>query len=237
MPPASIADVWFTHQRGFRTSLLNLGYIGGINLASPIAGTLIQNYGVGVCWYGMGGAFILQFILIYFFMPETAYVRSARHNIDFGSGKALNSDDSMKAQGDHVSSADILAPTSTNTMSEPVNSFWRQMLPYSGYDSGDNFFWICARPIRMAASPAVLWASILYMTAISWLVLIAVTISQIFSAPPYSFGIKQVGLVNLSSFVASILATLLADPLTDGVGRYMARRNGGIYGKLQRLSI
>lgn len=34
--PASIADIWFVHERGYRTAIFNLGVVGGINLASPI---------------------------------------------------------------------------------------------------------------------------------------------------------------------------------------------------------
>lgn len=34
--PASIADVWFVHERGYRSAVFNLGVVGGINLASPL---------------------------------------------------------------------------------------------------------------------------------------------------------------------------------------------------------
>jgi MFS family permease len=34
--PASIADIWFVHERGYRTAIFNLGVLGGINLATPI---------------------------------------------------------------------------------------------------------------------------------------------------------------------------------------------------------
>ena len=34
--PASIGDIWFLHERGFRNAVFNLGVLGGINLASPI---------------------------------------------------------------------------------------------------------------------------------------------------------------------------------------------------------
>ena len=34
--PASIADVWYVHERGYRSSIFNLGVLGGINLATPI---------------------------------------------------------------------------------------------------------------------------------------------------------------------------------------------------------
>lgn len=34
--PASIGDIWFVHERGFRNAIFNLGVLGGINLAAPI---------------------------------------------------------------------------------------------------------------------------------------------------------------------------------------------------------
>lgn len=34
--PATIADIWFVHERGFQSAVFNLGVLGGINLASPI---------------------------------------------------------------------------------------------------------------------------------------------------------------------------------------------------------
>jgi hypothetical protein len=84
----------------------------------------------------------------------------------------------------------------------------------------------------MLASPAVLWATLLFTTCISWLVGISVTLSQIFSAPPYNFSVTAVGLTNMSSFVASLLATFIAGPLIDGMVRRMSQRNGGIFGKI-----
>ena len=64
---------------------------------------------------------------------------------------------------------------------------------------------------------------------LTWAVGIAVTLSQIFSQPPYNFTITQVGLCNMSSFVASLLAVPLAIPLSDGMATFCAKRNKGIY--------
>jgi len=100
-----------------------------------------------------------------------------------------------------------------------------------------NLFWITVRPFRLVLSPPVAFGTILYMTCISWLVLIAVTISQIFSLPPYNFSVEHVGLTNLSSFVASVLASIVAQPLSDGLAVYMAKRNGGVYEPEFRLPL
>lgn len=77
----------------------------------------------------------------------------------------------------------------------------------------------------------VLWATLLFTTCISWLVGISITLSQIFSAPPYNFSVTAVGLTNLSSFVASVLATLVSGPLIDGLVKKMSMKNGGTFGK------
>lgn len=40
--PASVADVWHVHERGFRMAIFNLGVLGGINLAGPIGKPSLQ---------------------------------------------------------------------------------------------------------------------------------------------------------------------------------------------------
>ena len=249
--PASIGDVWFVHERGFRSAIFNLGVLGGINLASPIAGTIIQNYGWEVSFWIMGAFFAVQCILVFFFMPESAYHRADVLNLDLGSHENVN--DALKYEKEHenrterleepekVSDADgnIVpgpSPRSASVSSEK-QSYLRELLPYSGFNSDDNLLKIMLRPFTLLASPVVLWATLLFTTCISWLVGISVTISQIFSAPPYNFTVAQVGLTNLSSFVASLLATIVAEPLTDGIARFMARRNGGVYEPEFRLPI
>jgi len=124
----------------------------------------------------------------------------------------------------------------TPASDEKPHSFAKQMLPYSGYVNHVSFLNTVFRPFVMLASPAVLWATLLFTTCISWLVGISVTLSQIFSAPPYNFSVTSVGLTNLSSFVASVLGTALAGPLIDGVVRRMSLRNGGTFGKYSHYS-
>lgn len=94
----------FVHERGFRTAVFNLGVLGGINLAVPIgesrkiairrdtdpysliAAAIIQYGSYHIAMYGMGGAFALTLIMIFFWMPESAYAREAL-NIDTGNEK------------------------------------------------------------------------------------------------------------------------------------------------------
>lgn len=127
-------------------------------------------------------------------------------------------------------------PRTNPASEEKPHSFAKEMLPYSGYINHISFLNTIFRPFVMLASPAVLWATLLFTTCISWLVGISITLSQIFSAPPYNFSVTAVGLTNLSSFVASLLGTALAGPLIDGVVRRLSLRNGGTFGKHPLIS-
>lgn len=108
----------------------------------------------------------------------------------------------------------------------------KELLPYSGYVNRVSFWNTLIRPFYLLASPAVLWAVLLFTTCISWLVGISLTLSQIFSAPPYNFSVVAVGATNLSSFVASVLGTLTAGPLIDGLVTTMSKMNRGIFGTI-----
>ncbi|KAJ0424370.1 major facilitator superfamily domain-containing protein [Aspergillus carlsbadensis] len=229
--PASIADVWFVHERGFRTAVFNLGVLGGINLATPIAGAVIEYGDYQTCLYGMGGAFGLALIMVIFWMPETAYERTDALSIDTGH-------DLTTLEGKtNIKHLEATSPPIQNSSTEESISYMRSLLPYSGYVNHISFWNTLIRPFYLIASPAVCWAVILFTTCISWLVLISLTISQIFSAPPYSFSVGAVGATNVASFVASLIGTIVAGPLVDGVATRLAKMNKGIFEPEFRLPI
>lgn len=58
-----------------------------------------------------------------------------------------------------------------------------------------------------------------------------------FSAPPYNFSVRSVGATNLSSFVASVIGTMIAGPLIDGIVKRMSKRNKGVFEPEFRLPI
>lgn len=237
--PASIADIWFVHERGYRTAIFNLGVLGGINLATPIAGQIIQASNWRVCMHAMGGAFVLQLILTFFWMPESAFKRTGALNIDTGKH---NIESEKRVDSDHLendekgASATATAETE-RAASEPKKSWAQEMLPWSGYVNHVSLMDTMIRPFFLLASPAVAWATLLFTTCISWLVGISITLSQIFSAPPYNFSVGSVGATNLSSFVASVIGTLIAGPLIDGIVKRMSKRNKGIFEPEFRLPV
>lgn len=188
--------------------------------------------------HAMGGAFVLQLILTFFFMPESAYHRVGALNIDTGRSNV----ESEKQQAfDHSETRSekgaTIAQAPSDTVVEAKTTFWQEMKPWSGYVHHISLWSTMLRPFFLLASPSVLWATLLFTTCISWLVGISITISQIFSAPPYNFSVSSVGATNVSSFVASVLGTLIAGPTIDGIVKFMARRNKGVFEPEFRLPI
>lgn len=259
--PASVADIWHVHERGFRMAIFNLGVLGGIVSQNPEsdhlftlintirrillvllvsffcnyylncqltvqAGSVIQQGSYRIAMHAMGGAFVLMLLLVIFFMPESAFHREDALNIDT-SGKVVDVGALEKEKNIQIEDQ-----ARTSTVSEPQKSFTQELVPWSGYWDHISFWRTLLRPFVLILSPVVMWATLLFTICISWLVLISITLSQIFSAPPYNFSVSSVGATNVSSFVASVLATLVAGPIIDGVAKYMSKRNKGIFGKL-----
>lgn len=50
--------------------------MAGVSIGPLIAGQLIQHYSWRVCSYAMAAALVVNLILTFFFMPETAYIRN-----------------------------------------------------------------------------------------------------------------------------------------------------------------
>lgn len=169
---------------------------------------------------------MLMLLLVIFFMPESAYARRDALNIDTSSHLV----DTGLSKKEKIVERIEDRPEPTSDVPESRISYSKSLLPWSGYWDHVSFWRTFLRPFVTIASPVVMWATLLFTICISWLVLISITISQIFSAPPYNFSVSAVGATNVSSFVASLLATMIAGPIIDGVAKYMSRRNNGTFG-------
>jgi hypothetical protein len=129
-------------------------------------------------------------------------------------------------------SADANEAAVTNRQSFiPRKSFCRELAFWSGYHYPTPFWKTLLHPLKMFRSPIVLWTSLVYMTAITWIVILTVGASQIFASAPYNFSISAVGNVFVSPFIASVTGTLVAKPLIDGGVKFLARKNRGVFGR------
>ena len=130
--PPTIVDYHHVHTRGIMMSLFNFGVLGGINLASPIAGAIIDNLGLTTCFNIAGGFGVFLLIFCFFFMPETAFHRSSALAIDSGSHDNLHNAVEVEEQ-EKAHTAEI---TQVDTETGPTHqligkrqSFWKDLKP------------------------------------------------------------------------------------------------------------
>ena len=122
--------------------------------------------------------------------------------------------------------------SSTTVPKSQQSKTWLQDLHvYSGYRDQISLWRHILQPFRMLGSLSVLWGAIIFTSAMSWLVVLSVVLSQIFSAPPYFFSVGAVGTTNVAAFIGSILGTLISGPLIDRLARYLSKKNRGIFGE------
>lgn len=143
----------------------------------------------------------------------------------------------IRARNTELEQSGGLAEADQTGASEKKWSYAHELLPWSGYFTRHNVFADFWRPYKLLASPIVIWTTLMWTNCLSWALAFAVTSSQIFSAPPYSFNVTQVGCINLAGFVASLLGTFISPWLSDWMSTNLARKNNGIYEPEFRLVI
>lgn len=109
-------------------------------------------------------------------MPETTYTRKLL--------RPQNTNDSMKSEkASDDAKVDIEAREDAESI-PPKKTYSQELAVYSGIrKTNASVFTLFMRPFVACLTPVCLWAGLLYGVAITWLVLIATSVAQIFSAP------------------------------------------------------
>lgn len=217
---SSLAEIYFLHERGLPVALWNLALLDGINITPPIAGQVLQNLNFRWCFRIFAMATFVLFLLQLFLMPETVYVRQS----------TLPKQGSKDVFEDHLSIEKGPKDVEGEKIIPARMSYRQSLRIYTGrYADSASAFRVIWTPFALLVSPTVLWAIMVYGTAITWLVFIATAVSQLFSAAPYSFTPSQIGLTYLSPFIFASIAAVLCGPLENYITRRMSKANQGIF--------
>ncbi|KAJ7141221.1 MFS general substrate transporter [Mycena epipterygia] len=220
---ASINDVYHVHERSIPIAIWNLALINGMSL---VAGQVLNKESLGFRWafrffaIAVGVLCVVQF----FFMPESTFIRPAIvPQAKTETSSSSNASDGEKAQ---VETREIEEAQSM----KPLRGYVSSLRVWNGvYPTKSNALTLLFRPLLMFFTPIVFWAGLIYGLAITFLVLFAVSVSIIFSSPPYNFSAASVGYTYGGPFISAFLATLLAGPLTGYCARVLSKRNKGIF--------
>ncbi|KAL0942093.1 major facilitator superfamily transporter [Colletotrichum truncatum] len=169
------------------------------------------------------------FICIFFFFPETYFVRPAvafdgHVLLQGGSEKVRMYDDWNQVPGGRTTPEDELEAAREST--------WAYIIRRWGVRKGGAGFremWNCyLQTLLCAINPLVFWVAILNALNFGAMIFIGETYALVMSQPPYSLPERVISLVNPVSAIGSILAWPVTTILTSRVARRLTLRNGGI---------
>lgn len=217
---ASLNDLFFVHERGFRVGLWNFGVIASVNLTPVISGYVISNLSwrwslwLEALFFGM----VLAAVVCFF--PEISF-----HREHWGTPMA-----SVEPKSDQSS----VYVVGTDT---PSRGLWQTLISdFIGWDPEKlpphrpTLLTACTKPWAIILHPVVIWECVMWAVVFTWTILLGAVASQIFTAPPFNMSTVAVGnLTGIGPFIGSALGTALGGWLCDFTGKTMSRHNGGIY--------
>ncbi|KAK5164567.1 uncharacterized protein LTR77_009773 [Saxophila tyrrhenica] len=237
---ATIADLYFVHERATRIAIWNLFLLCGIAGAGFISGYIIEDLGWKWTFWVCSILFGIFGFGILFFVPETNYVRSgvtsnvlAKTGIQDQERGAENEKIDEKA-GMHVEHKELPRKVTGNgsnpeAASEPKMSYVKSLSLFTGRYTNGSAWKIFARPFVMFFYPSVFWGFLIYGTTLTWIVVFSVVNGVLFTQPPYNFTVGEAGLTSLSPFILCIIGEAVSGPLNDWICVNLAKRNHGVY--------
>lgn len=233
-------------------ALTNLAVFGGAFFTPILVGKITHTIGWPWTFYFVTIFTGVCLPLVFFFVPETAYRRSAHFNTDLASSDESHDHQYHKSNepgqqlqpinGQHTPadqapantdsaekpSAEIGSHpiTGTNT---PKKSLTEMLLPFNGRKSDESFWKLLLRPFPLFAHPAILWACLIQGAMIGWTVFIGIILAAIFIGPPLFWGEVNTGYAYTGAFLGALIGFLVAGALADWSAKYMTRKNNGIY--------
>ncbi|KAL4806068.1 MFS general substrate transporter [Aspergillus unguis] len=103
---------------------------------------------------------------------------------------------------------------------------WQWMSLTVGYNPEASFVRTLLDILCNVAYPQLLWASFTIGISVGWNIVVQLTASRTFTAPPYNWPIGNLGLLSISGFIGSVMAFYLGGRLIDIISTRYTKRRG-----------
>ncbi|KAH6688426.1 major facilitator superfamily domain-containing protein [Plectosphaerella plurivora] len=239
LQPQVIADIYFLHDRGKWNTLYWVVYMGSLMIAPVIAGPMADHVGWQNFWWlnvAVTAASTLYGIVGF---PETKWTRAPLgHDVvstpapaDASSqektsatpnGQAEVEDTAQQGETEHFLGKGSPSKQQWHLFqlnSSPMKAIWFDL-------------WT---PWKIFGFPIVLFASFVVSWSCSNFLILNLTQSQVFAAPPYNMSSQSIGFMNLAVLVGALLGLVTAGPFSDWVSARATALNGGIREPEMRL--
>ncbi|KAF2017470.1 MFS general substrate transporter [Aaosphaeria arxii CBS 175.79] len=240
-----IGDLFFVHQRGLWMTLIQFILGAASNFSAIIVGPIATDLGWRYLFHILIAFAALEVFLLFFFVPETAYNRDHRYDIDELAEDNLQ--ELAAAEKRHTQPSSIQKDTgsdevvrmetavSANPTYGPKKTFAQELALFSGTYSDDNLLQLMIAPFAVCLNLAVLWMVIVTGGLTAFFVAQSYDMAQIFMFPPYNLSAAGVGYLSLGPFLGGLLGSIVLGATLDPIIKWCAKHNGGIYEPEYRL--
>ncbi|PMD62130.1 uncharacterized protein K444DRAFT_628128 [Hyaloscypha bicolor E] len=231
---------WSPLRKGYHFWLLIIWGVlmsASVNWSGPVwvvaAGYITEAQGWRFCFWYLVIFFGIILVLQIFTLEESIYRRPlADPEPQYELNNDASNDSALTGKNPNPLIAQPIRRDTVTAVSAfpiPAQTYWQKMAPIHTRNANPKkWWWLAIFPFRLLTFPAIMWVGIMVGIQIMWLSLLSVTQSELFSAPPYSFGIAAVGDTNIAAFVGGIFGMCWGGPLSDWYILRRSRQNKGI---------
>jgi MFS family permease len=244
----AVGDLYFVHQRGLRISLVNFVLAGISNGISIIAGVITTRLGWNYNFYILLPFIIVQFILLFLFVPETSYIRAHIYDIDTSSALDLNrlGEVEKRARAHEIEGSQEVSSNASTEAEKPIpaqrvpttasgyrappppKTFTQRLAVYTGVYTSDSVFKMVLSSILIMTNVGASWVIFISGLLVAWYVAVAVVSAQLFYAPPYLFNAASVGYTSTGPLIGGIIGATFCSMVMDPMLKFLTRRNKGV---------
>lgn len=208
-----------TNIRSFTSGALASGGAVG----SVVAGSLSLAYNWRVIYYIGAGLIGFNALLIYFTMPETAFVRNNYNPNAVG----ITGPAETKHKDNDTDVEEARHIPAKKTFTENLTLFAPSL-------TAEPLTKIFTRPFILILQPPVLWASVTFGLSVGVIIIASTTIATVFQQL-YGFSTFQIGLLWIAVLIGSLLGIPTTGYISDWIPAKLTSRNNGVRESEMRL--
>jgi MFS family permease len=190
-------------------ALSNFCVFGGAFLTPVLVGVISDRMGYQWTFYFVAIFAGIMLPLVILFVPETAFRREEKFDIDtMGNLLVLDGEEMKILRNRGSSSTSAEREAAANTVEkgardppdqQPVGGSPRKatllesIKPFNGRKTDERYLHLLLRPFSLFLHPGILWACLIQGTLIGFTVLIGITLAAIMLGPPLWFGEVETG--------------------------------------------
>ncbi|KAL8415463.1 hypothetical protein RB596_006177 [Gaeumannomyces avenae] len=237
---AAVGDLFYLHERGWRTALLVAALTCSSSMVAVVSGVMSQSVGWQNLFVASLPIDLVCLATTIFLVPESQYRRPATLPDRGGGGGGdeaaivapekggATSSSNHENGGDGVHDSSSGGGPAAVAHEVPLKTFAQSIAAFSGNYTDKGIGHLLVEIFVHLVNPAVVWILLVSGVLISFYVAAAYMTAQIWSPPPYLLNVAQNGYFYSGAFIGGVLA-VSAGPVCDWSARVLARLNRGVF--------